>query len=734
MNYYEILGVGPDATDLVIKGAYRREAMKWHPDRHEGVAAKGEADRRFKDLAVAYRTLRNPAARADYDRQLEQQLRREYEARQQEQARQQRAQSEQAQREQTRQQQARPEPPKDDFQDTKPQFEKETASADDANQMFYEQMLDLAFELAGRGFPEFNIYKALIALGCPDALAKVVAATAAKPGQRGQDGTSSKAQNTTSSPSKSNVEYVVKPKRLLAILGAIFGLWLIYQCISAWSPLNSIWHILIQLAAGIFGSRLLIHWGQVSIANTLMIIDRHGIRFSRGSGKITKWTEINRVIFDGKKLIIGGLKDGKKWEEQLPKMFISGDCQEIVLQISKFSANASTGIGFSSDEPIGSGRGLTTIAINTSIAIALVGILAAVALPAYQDYTRKARVAEGIVAGMEAGKKIGDYYVQNKKGPTDLVNAGFSLQPSETVKDIAFDSQTGVITIKLRDSFFTAKSLLFVPTVTDGKVNWLCTSDGIASQYLPQSCRATQADADAKLAAMKTESQAEDQAKAEYAQALAAIEKKYPELNPDSPSYNSKSLDWVAARKSIHQKGGQSPTNALQLAVSDYVAAVQQNQSSQSNMQPESAPPIDPYISYIRSLPIQEARIQTLANMNVKFPMINGNLSYAKGDFNPEHFDQAKLVELTQNWGFNRAIGPQSGFIVFQNRAGQPIKGIVLEIQAEERECDNKGKVYFMNLVFERPVPSSVVIGVNFQFPNVIKNANRCMDVVDLIY
>ena len=53
MNFYEILGVSADATDQQIKEAYRREAMKWHPDRHEGFAAKGNADRRFKDLALA---------------------------------------------------------------------------------------------------------------------------------------------------------------------------------------------------------------------------------------------------------------------------------------------------------------------------------------------------------------------------------------------------------------------------------------------------------------------------------------------------------------------------------------------------------------------------------------------------------------------------------------------------------------------------------------------------------
>ena len=577
MNYYEILGVGPDATEQVIKGAYRREAMKWHPDRHDGAAAKGEADRRFKELAVAYKTLRDPSARADYDRQLEQQLRHEYETRQQEQARQQRAQSEQAQREQTQQKQARPEQPGPDFEDTKTPFEDETASAEDANQMFFEQMLDLAFELAGRGFPEFNIYKALIALGCPEALAKAVAATAAKQSQQSaskssgssnaDSGFNASIENTE--PSKEDFyKAAIGPKNQDFFLkkfkrfdqadsagfswpsaGQFFAgvFWLFYRKmqLSAWVYLGFPF-VLLFLIFMLFGSDV----KEDSLPMTLYNIIT-GVAywlFLPARMNAMYYNRVNKLILDAR----------SKSEDR-------------GVQLALLKQHGGTSSLFNS-------------LISISIIIILSGILVAVTLPAYQDYTRKARVAEGIVAGMDAGKKIGDYYIQNKKGPTDLANAGFSLQPSETVKDIAFDSQTGVITITLHDSFFIAKSLLLVPTVIDGKVNWLCTSNGIESKYLPPACRASQAEADARLTAIKTESQAEDQAKREYAKSLSAIEQKYPELNPDSPSYNSKSLDWVAARKSIHQGRGQSPINALQLAVADYATAQQPPQySSQKN-------------------------------------------------------------------------------------------------------------------------------------------------------
>lgn len=172
MNFYEILGVSADATDQQIKDAYRREAMKWHPDRHQGEAAKKHAAKKFKDLAVAYRALRDPTARDAYDHAMEQTLRDEYNARQREQARER---QEKAQNEQAKQQQNQ-----SDFADKNSEHPEDGMSGNDANQMFFEQMLDLAFELAGRGFPEPKIVKALVTLGCPESMAKTVAAVAIK--------------------------------------------------------------------------------------------------------------------------------------------------------------------------------------------------------------------------------------------------------------------------------------------------------------------------------------------------------------------------------------------------------------------------------------------------------------------------------------------------------------------------------------------------------------------------
>ena len=65
-NFYRLLGVSPHADDAQIKIAFRRLAMRLHPDLNAGDAG---AEQRFKDINRAYATLRDPSARAAYDRE-----------------------------------------------------------------------------------------------------------------------------------------------------------------------------------------------------------------------------------------------------------------------------------------------------------------------------------------------------------------------------------------------------------------------------------------------------------------------------------------------------------------------------------------------------------------------------------------------------------------------------------------------------------------------------------------
>ena len=63
-DYYEVLGVGKNANADEIKKAYRKAAIKYHPDKNPG---DKEAEEKFKEAAEAYDVLSNPDKRARYD-------------------------------------------------------------------------------------------------------------------------------------------------------------------------------------------------------------------------------------------------------------------------------------------------------------------------------------------------------------------------------------------------------------------------------------------------------------------------------------------------------------------------------------------------------------------------------------------------------------------------------------------------------------------------------------------
>lgn len=62
-DYYKTLGISKGATDEDIKKAYRKQALKWHPDKNKSAAA----EEKFKEIAEAYEVLSDPKKREIYD-------------------------------------------------------------------------------------------------------------------------------------------------------------------------------------------------------------------------------------------------------------------------------------------------------------------------------------------------------------------------------------------------------------------------------------------------------------------------------------------------------------------------------------------------------------------------------------------------------------------------------------------------------------------------------------------
>lgn len=130
--------------------------------------------------------------------------------------------------------------------------------------------------------------------------------------------------------------------------------------------------------------------------------------------------------------------------------------------------------------------------IELMIVVAIIGILAAVALPAYQDYTTRSKMTEVLL--MAAPAKLAVTETTSSLGSLSAVqanNVGYSF-PGVTkyVSDVAITNTTGIVTVTSIVPNATG-ALTLTPTemAGTGQLTWLCRSTVIAPKYLPSECR-----------------------------------------------------------------------------------------------------------------------------------------------------------------------------------------------------------------------------------------------------
>ena len=136
--------------------------------------------------------------------------------------------------------------------------------------------------------------------------------------------------------------------------------------------------------------------------------------------------------------------------------------------------------------------------IELMIVVAIIGILAAIAIPAYQDYTIRAQVSEGLSLSAGGKAAVAEFYQDSGTWPANNGEAGLAaaldIEGKYVTKVVVTTAaNTGILTVTYGNDANTniaGDSLTLTATDNTGSVSWECANgSGLDDKWLPAACR-----------------------------------------------------------------------------------------------------------------------------------------------------------------------------------------------------------------------------------------------------